>query len=233
MDSEPQECLHDCFESVDWTVFRDSSLSLTGARASSSTVKGAQGESVVLSPGIPARPDVYEIVWKITSLSSRIVQYRNGICEILMAKYKQRITLHPGNFSLEIRGLRRADAGDYEVTVTVGSGAETKKIVRLEVYVPDTTTTTTTTTTITTTPPPPNTTRAHKPQRTILLIRSVLVVIFLVSALSAICWVTWRNGAEGSSSRDGHHLQRFECMRKGRQPPEGQWQTHFSRERRN
>ncbi|XP_072128117.1 CD48 antigen-like [Mobula birostris] len=297
------------------------SVPVSGTRAFSPTVKGARGKSVFLSPGISVGSDVYEIVWKLTSLSSRIVQYIKGNTEIFMAKYKQRITLHPGNFSLEIHDVRRADAGDYEVTVTTGSGAESKRIVRLEVYEPvsganikfqcipgisDVTLTCSVTSGDSPTfrwwreeaavgdnsnyrawkhgetvevhytaevkdvvytceawndvskdtariplqdvckrdTPLPNTTtmadriRAHKPQTTILLIRAVLMVIFLISAVSMICWVTWRNGAERSSNRDEHRLQGFECTRKdrsGRQPPE--WNeramAHFSRERRN
>ncbi|XP_072889564.1 SLAM family member 8-like [Hemitrygon akajei] len=224
-----------------------------------------------------------------------------------MAKYKQRITLHPENFSLEIHGLRRADAGDYEVTVTVGSGAETKKIVRLEVYEPVSGTNIkfqcnpgisdiTLTCSVTsgdspsfrwwrgeaavgdnsnyrtweygesievqctaevkdvvytcearnavskdtariplqdickhsTSPPDTTTTLAAMPQRSFLTIRLIVLVTFLISALSTIFWVTWRNGAEGSSNRDGHRLQRFECIRtdrSGRQPPEGNERT--------
>ncbi|XP_062917563.1 uncharacterized protein LOC134353489 [Mobula hypostoma] len=107
-----------------------------GTQAFSPTVKGARGKSVLLYPGISVGSDVYEIVWKLTSLSSRIVQYIKENTEIFMAKYERRITLHPGNFSLEIHDVWRADAGDYEVTVTTGSGAESKRIVRLEVYEP-------------------------------------------------------------------------------------------------
>ncbi|XP_062917564.1 hemicentin-1-like [Mobula hypostoma] len=286
-----------------------------GTQAFSPTVKGARGKSVFLSPGISVGKDLYEIVWKLTSLSSRIVQYIKGSTEIFMAEYEQRITLHPGNFSLEIRDVRRADAGDYEVTVTTGSGAESKRIVRLEVYEPvsganikfqcipgisDVILTCSVTSGDSPTfrwwreeaavgdnsnyrawkhgetvevhytaevkdvvytcearntvskdtariplqdvckrnVPSPDSTLAATSQRSFLIIRLIVLVIFLISAVPTICWVTWGNGAERSSNRDEHRLQRLQCMKKDcgdRQPPE--WNeramAHFSRERRN
>ncbi|XP_051890843.1 uncharacterized protein LOC127580904 isoform X2 [Pristis pectinata] len=108
-----------------------------GTGAPPPTVNGARGHSVSLPPGIPVGPDVHEVVWRQISLRSRRAQYSNGKTEYFgTVEYKRRVTLHPRNFILEIRDLRRKDAGDYEVTVTTGSGAENIMTVRLEVYEP-------------------------------------------------------------------------------------------------
>ncbi|XP_051891081.1 uncharacterized protein LOC127581059 [Pristis pectinata] len=107
-----------------------------GTGAPPPTVNGALGHSVSLPPGIPVGPDVREVEWRRTSPRTRIVKSSNGTIEYFGSEeYKRRVTLHPGNFSLEIRDLRREDAGEYEVTVTTGSGAENNMTVRLEVSV--------------------------------------------------------------------------------------------------
>ncbi|XP_051890854.1 uncharacterized protein LOC127580912 [Pristis pectinata] len=105
-----------------------------GTGASPPTVNGARGHTVSLPPGIPVGPDVTEVEWSRTSPRTRIVISSNATTKYFGAEeYKRRVTLHPGNFSLEIRDLRREDAGDYEVTVTASSGAQTLVTVRLEV----------------------------------------------------------------------------------------------------
>ncbi|XP_072135128.1 muscle M-line assembly protein unc-89-like [Mobula birostris] len=100
------------------------------------TVKGARGETVSLTAGITVGPGVSEVVWR--SDGTKKAKYRSGnISYFGPEEYKRRITLHPRKFSLEIRNLQIEDAGDYEVEIAVGSGAESKARVRLEVYDPD------------------------------------------------------------------------------------------------
>ncbi|XP_072886354.1 SLAM family member 5-like [Hemitrygon akajei] len=112
--------------------------SLPGTAVPPIIVTGTQGHSVSLRPGIPVGPDIPEVQWICLSPRIKIVKYLNGsITYFSNDQYKNRITFHPGNVSLEIRDLRRNDTGDYEVIVTAASsGAEKKTIVRLEVYEP-------------------------------------------------------------------------------------------------
>ncbi|XP_051890847.1 SLAM family member 8-like isoform X2 [Pristis pectinata] len=118
------------------TLWLTLSVSVPGTGSPPPTVNGALGHSVSLPPGIPVGPDVAEVWWSRTSPRTRIVKYSKGHIEYSGTEYKRRVTLHPGNFSLEIRDLRREDAGDYEVDVTASSGAENKTTVRLEVSEP-------------------------------------------------------------------------------------------------
>ncbi|XP_072887053.1 SLAM family member 9-like isoform X2 [Hemitrygon akajei] len=113
------------------------SVFASGTGASPTTVNGTQGRSVSLPSGIPDRPDIAEVDWNRVSPRTTIVKYSKGsVTYFGTEEYKQRITLHPGNFSLEIRDLQRNDSGDYEVIFAAGSGAENKSTVRLEVYEP-------------------------------------------------------------------------------------------------
>ncbi|XP_051890852.1 SLAM family member 5-like [Pristis pectinata] len=112
-----------------------SCVAATGA--SPPTVNGTLGHSVSLPPGIPVGPDVTEAEWRRTSPRTMIAKYSKGHIEYFGSEeYKRRVTLHPGDFSLEICDLRREDTGDYEVDVLSSSGAENKTTVRLEVYEP-------------------------------------------------------------------------------------------------
>ncbi|XP_072887045.1 T-lymphocyte surface antigen Ly-9-like [Hemitrygon akajei] len=107
---------------------------VAGTGASPTTVNGAQGGSVSLPSRIPAGPDIAEVVWRLLSPRKKLVTYSNKNIDYYGPEdYKQRITFHPGNFSLEIRYLQKQDAGDYEVTVTANSGAQTQRVMRLEV----------------------------------------------------------------------------------------------------
>ncbi|XP_072133947.1 CD48 antigen-like [Mobula birostris] len=112
-------------------------VSSAGTGAPSTTVTGTQGHSVSLPSGIPVRPDD-EVHWIRVSPRIRIVKYSNGnISYYSNERYKNRITFHPGNVSLEIHNLRREDSGDYELIFTAASsGAGNKTTVRLEVYEP-------------------------------------------------------------------------------------------------
>ncbi|XP_062921207.1 uncharacterized protein LOC134355361 [Mobula hypostoma] len=108
---------------------------VAGTGDSPTTVNGTRGQSVSLHPGIPVGPDVVELVWRRLSPRMKIVSYSNKISDYYGSEeYKRRITLHPGNFSLEIRDLQREDTGDYEVTVTASSGAQIQNKMRLDVY---------------------------------------------------------------------------------------------------
>ncbi|XP_072910182.1 T-lymphocyte surface antigen Ly-9-like isoform X2 [Hemitrygon akajei] len=93
--------------------------------ASPAIVNGALGHSVSLFPSIPVRQDVYEVVWKRSYPSTKIARYLEGSIKYFNSNYNKRITLHSGNFSLEIHDLRKEDADEYEVIVTAGdSGNE-------------------------------------------------------------------------------------------------------------
>ncbi|XP_072887049.1 SLAM family member 8-like [Hemitrygon akajei] len=106
-----------------------------GTGASPITVNGARGDSVSLHPGILVGPNIAELVWSLLSPRKKIVAYSNKVTEFYGSEeYKRRITFHPGDFSLEIRDLQREDTGDYEVTVTASSGAQTQRVMRLQVY---------------------------------------------------------------------------------------------------
>ncbi|XP_059805772.1 uncharacterized protein LOC132380871 [Hypanus sabinus] len=108
-----------------------------GTAVPPTTVTGTQGHSVSLHPGIPVGPDIPEVHWIRVSPRIKIVTYSNGnIMYFSFDQYKNRITFHPGNLSLEIHDLRRNDSGDYEVIFTRHSGHENKTRVRLEVYEP-------------------------------------------------------------------------------------------------
>ncbi|XP_072887050.1 T-lymphocyte surface antigen Ly-9-like [Hemitrygon akajei] len=107
---------------------------VAGTGASPTTVNGAQGGSVSLPSGIPVEPDITEVVWRLLSPRKKIVTYSNKNIDYYGPEdYKRRITFHPGNLSLEIRDLQKQDAGDYEVTVTASSGAQTQRVKRLQV----------------------------------------------------------------------------------------------------
>ncbi|XP_072135115.1 CD48 antigen-like isoform X2 [Mobula birostris] len=111
--------------------------SLSGTGTPPTTVTGAQGQSVSLLFGIPVSPD-FEVHWIRVSPRIKIVKYsKENISYFSNEQYKNRITFHPGNVSLEIHDLRREDSGDYEVICTAASsGNEYKTTVRLEVYEP-------------------------------------------------------------------------------------------------
>ncbi|XP_072887047.1 T-lymphocyte surface antigen Ly-9-like [Hemitrygon akajei] len=107
---------------------------VAGTGASPTTVFGAQGGSVSLPSRIPAGPDIAQVVWRLLSPRKKIVSYSNKNSDYYGPEdYKRRITFHPGNFSLEIRDLQKQDTGDYEVTVTASSGAQTQRVMRLQV----------------------------------------------------------------------------------------------------
>ncbi|XP_051890849.1 carcinoembryonic antigen-related cell adhesion molecule 5-like [Pristis pectinata] len=123
-----------CFPSLLCVVF---AIRVAGTGASSPTVNGTLGHSVSLTPGIWVAQDVAQVVWRRTSPRTRIVEYSKGdISSFGSEEYKQRVTLHLKNFSLEIRDLQREDTGNYEVTVTASSGAQSLKTVQLVVYEP-------------------------------------------------------------------------------------------------
>ncbi|XP_072911375.1 SLAM family member 8-like [Hemitrygon akajei] len=108
-------------------------LARTGA--SPAIVNGALGHSVSLFPSIPVRQDMDEVVWKRSSPSTKIARYLEGSIKYFNTTYKNRITLHSGNFSLEIHDLRKEDADEYEVIVTAGdSGKERRERIQLKVY---------------------------------------------------------------------------------------------------
>ncbi|XP_072887046.1 CD48 antigen-like [Hemitrygon akajei] len=110
------------------------SISDPGTGASPTTVYGARGDSFTLHPGIPVGQDVAQVVWRLLSPRKKIVTYSNVNSEYYGSEeYKQRITFHPGDFSLKIRDLQREDTGDYEVTVTASSGTQTQREIRLQV----------------------------------------------------------------------------------------------------
>ncbi|XP_059818459.1 SLAM family member 5-like [Hypanus sabinus] len=76
-----------------------------------------------------------EVVWKRSSPSTKIARYLEGSIKYFNTTYNNRITLHSGNFSLEIHDLRKEDAAEYEVIVTAGdSGDERRKRIQLKVY---------------------------------------------------------------------------------------------------
>ncbi|XP_078277103.1 T-lymphocyte surface antigen Ly-9-like [Rhinoraja longicauda] len=107
-----------------------------GTGAAAGTVTGARGHSVSLPAGITVAPDDGNVEWRQTSPKTVIAKYSNGNIKYYDTNYTGRVTLHRGNFSLEIRDLRREDAGDYEVNVVTSTGSETLAKVRLEVYEP-------------------------------------------------------------------------------------------------
>ncbi|XP_059828665.1 HEPACAM family member 2-like isoform X1 [Hypanus sabinus] len=108
-------------------------LARTGA--SPAIVNGVLGHSVSLFPSIPVRQDVDEVVWKRSSPSTKIARYLEGSIKYFNTNYNKRITLHSGNFSLEIHDLRKEDADEYEVIVTAGdSGDERRERIQLKVY---------------------------------------------------------------------------------------------------
>ncbi|XP_032898512.1 SLAM family member 5-like isoform X2 [Amblyraja radiata] len=109
---------------------------VAGTGAAAGTVTGARGHSVSLPAGITVAPDIARIEWSRTSPRTKITTYSAENIEYYTTNYKGRVTLHRGNFSLEIRDLRRDDAGDYQVDVVTSSGSETQARVRLEVYEP-------------------------------------------------------------------------------------------------
>ncbi|XP_078277111.1 SLAM family member 5-like [Rhinoraja longicauda] len=112
-------------------------ISIPGTGAAAGTVTGARGHSVSLPAGITVAPDDDSVVWTRTSSPKTIIaKYSNGNIKYYDSNYTGRVTLHRGNFSLEIHDLRREDAGDYEVDVVTRTGSETLAIVRLEVYEP-------------------------------------------------------------------------------------------------
>ncbi|XP_062921212.1 uncharacterized protein LOC134355364 isoform X2 [Mobula hypostoma] len=108
---------------------------VAGTGDSPTTVNGTRGQSVSLHPGIPVGPDVVELVWRRLSPRMKIVTYSNKISDYYGSEeYKRRITLHPGNFGLEIRDLQKSDSDVYEVSVTASTGAQTQNKMRLDVY---------------------------------------------------------------------------------------------------
>ncbi|XP_032898069.1 uncharacterized protein LOC116986580 [Amblyraja radiata] len=111
-------------------------ICVAGTGAAAGTVTGARGHSVSLPAGITVAPDIARIEWSRTSPRTKITTYSAENIEYYTTNYKGRVTLHRGNFSLEIHDLWRDDAGDYQVDVVTSSGSETQARVRLEVYEP-------------------------------------------------------------------------------------------------
>ncbi|XP_078087788.1 SLAM family member 5-like [Mustelus asterias] len=113
------------------------SVSIFQNQAARLPVNGSLGQSVYLSLENPHGLKIDEVFWKRSSPRLRVARYMKGHVEYFGAEdYKKRIKLHPGNFSLQISDLRRADPGDYEVIVTGNSGVENTERVKLEVYEP-------------------------------------------------------------------------------------------------
>ncbi|XP_059818881.1 SLAM family member 5-like [Hypanus sabinus] len=108
-------------------------LARTGA--SPAIVNGVLGHSVSLFPSIPVRQDMDEVVWRRSSTSTKIARYLERLIKYFNTTYNNRITLHSGNFSLEIHDLRKEDADEYEVIVAAGdSGDERRERIQLKVY---------------------------------------------------------------------------------------------------
>ncbi|XP_078087452.1 SLAM family member 8-like [Mustelus asterias] len=100
-------------------------------------VNGSLGQSVYLSLENPHGLKIDEVFWKRSSPKPRIARYMKNHVQYFGAEdYKKRIKLHPGNFSLQINDLQRADTGDYEVIVTGNSEVENTERVKLDVYEP-------------------------------------------------------------------------------------------------
>ncbi|XP_072109336.1 CD48 antigen-like [Mobula birostris] len=110
-------------------------LARTGA--SPVIVHGALGCSVSLSPLTPVSQGIDEVVWRRLSPMTKIARYLEGSIKYFDTIYNNRITLHSGNFSLEIHDLRKEDTDEYEVTLTAGnSGKEHRERIKLMVYEP-------------------------------------------------------------------------------------------------
>ncbi|XP_072909026.1 SLAM family member 5-like isoform X1 [Hemitrygon akajei] len=109
-------------------------ICMAGSGAAPLNVTGTLGQSASLSPGIPVGIDVAELEWKKTK--SVVLYVKGNITYFGSEDFKSRLTLDPASFSLQIRDLRREDAGDYEALATAGSGDEYRVTVRLEVYEP-------------------------------------------------------------------------------------------------
>ncbi|XP_059827465.1 SLAM family member 5-like [Hypanus sabinus] len=108
-------------------------LARTGA--SPAIVNGVLGQSVSLFPSIPVRQDMDEVVWRRLSPIKKIAQYSQGSIKYFNTSHNNQITLHSGNFSLEIHDLRKEDADEYEVIVTErDSGKERLEHIQLKVY---------------------------------------------------------------------------------------------------
>ncbi|XP_059827366.1 HEPACAM family member 2-like isoform X1 [Hypanus sabinus] len=110
-------------------------ICMAGSGAAPLTVTGTLGQSASLPPGIPDEMDVAEFVWK-RNVSAVVLYVKGNITYFGSEDFRSRLTLDLVSFSLQIRNLRREDAGDYEALVTSGSGAEHRVTMRLEVYEP-------------------------------------------------------------------------------------------------
>ncbi|XP_059827367.1 uncharacterized protein LOC132395068 isoform X2 [Hypanus sabinus] len=108
-------------------------ICMAGSGAAPLTVTGTLGQSASLPPGIPDEMDVAEFVWK-RNVSAVVLYVKGNITYFGSEDFRSRLTLDLVSFSLQIRNLRREDAGDYEALVTSGSGAEHRVTMRLEVY---------------------------------------------------------------------------------------------------
>ncbi|XP_078391354.1 SLAM family member 5-like isoform X2 [Cetorhinus maximus] len=100
-------------------------------------VNGSLGQSVSLSMEISHGSKIDQIEWKRTSPRIKIARWVNGIIKYFgNEEFKKRIKLHPEDFSLQISDLQREDAGVCEVSVTLYSGDESSRTVKLDVYEP-------------------------------------------------------------------------------------------------
>ncbi|XP_051890855.1 SLAM family member 5-like [Pristis pectinata] len=111
------------------------SVIISGTGAPPRTVNGTVGHSVSLHPSV-ILGWYNDALWKKAPHITIAKTTGSNIRCYGTEEYKRRITLHPRNYSLEIRDLRREDAGDYELTVTNETGVDMKWKVRLEVYEP-------------------------------------------------------------------------------------------------
>ncbi|XP_072133959.1 uncharacterized protein [Mobula birostris] len=184
------------------TICLTLSVTIAGTGASPTTVNGIRGHSVSLPSGIPVGPDFAGVEWRRVSPRNMIVKYSKGnVIYFGPEEYKRRITLHPGDFSLEIHDLRREDSGVYEVMFAASSGAESETTVRLEVYAPNTTTAAKPPTTTTT----KTTTTGSGLQKMALMIGLPVLGVILISPLIVILIVKCRRraaGREGSSNTE-------------------------------
>ncbi|XP_032898067.1 SLAM family member 9-like [Amblyraja radiata] len=107
-----------------------------GTGADPRLVIGTVGQKALLPSGLQVKRSNVEIVWKHLSSRTRILEYTKGKIKTCNTKYKGRVNLHLNDFSLEILSLQTQDTGDYEVTETLDTGAQSVSTVRLEVYEP-------------------------------------------------------------------------------------------------
>ncbi|XP_030043518.1 T-lymphocyte surface antigen Ly-9-like [Microcaecilia unicolor] len=97
-------------------------------------VFGILGESVTLPLKIPQGEKVYAFFWRFeTEVTIALIKEGNGL-DVVDSRFKGRLSIPDGNFSLQIQSLREEDGGSYTAQIATNSTAVSNREYKLHVF---------------------------------------------------------------------------------------------------